>query len=340
MKVAKIPIGDAHWCEFVSSHPTAGPFHLPAWTSLIADCYHFDAFALVVRDSDGEILAGIPVVETRSLLGERRWVSLPFSDACPLLVRPDTAEADVLDPLIEYVLANRTRELLVRSELAAGAYSHPVQVGYNHYIELPSDPRDLHVRKNHRNMRNRAHSAGMRVARSSSPDDLSTFYRLQTLTRRRLGVPVQPRRFFDLLGERLLSRGHGFVATATLDGEAVSAAVYLSYKSTLVSKYHATGPTRSENGSSHLVDWEITSAACSEGYHTLDLGRTDTGAEGLRLYKSGWGAIEIPLVYTHLSGHPTKSVSSSIGDLPKRIIRSSPLWVCRALGEALYRWTA
>jgi hypothetical protein len=213
-------------------------------------------------------------------------------------------------------------------------------VGYIHHIELPSDPRDLHVRKNHRNLSNRARKRGVRVTRGTSLENVETFYRLHTLTRRRLGVPVQPRRFFELIHERLIAQGNGFVATATLDGEALSAAVYLSFNGVLISKFHATGPGRTETGEGHLVDWEIMSAACTEGFHTLDLGRTDPGADGLRLYKAGWGGIEEPLVYTHISSQAPKTAMPEVGGMARRIIRGSPPLVCRALGEVLYRWTA
>lgn len=340
MRVERVPVDDARWGEFVSSHPAAGPFHLPAWTTTIADCYGFESFALLVLDSDGEVLAGMPVVEVRTPFRGRKWVSLPFSDSCPLLVRPGTDEADATQSLAEYALSDGTRDLEVRSDLPPAPDRHPVSAGYEHRVVLPADPEDLRVRKNHRNMRNRAYSAGIRVVRGTSADDLATLYRLHTLTRRRLGVPVQPRRLFRLIGERLIARGHGFVATAVLDGEALSSGLYLGYNGTLVAKYHATGPVRSDSGASHLVDWEILSAACLEGYHTLDLGRTDIGADGLRRYKDGWGAVETPLVYTHVSETAPGAGFPTQGDLSRRIVRASPLWVVRALGEVLYRWTA
>jgi CelD/BcsL family acetyltransferase involved in cellulose biosynthesis len=340
MRVARIPIGDARWWEFVSSHPSAGPFHLPAWTSVIADCYGLETFVLAVLDTDGEILAGGPVVDARSLLGRSRWVSLSFSDSCPLLVRADTSPADVVEALTEYVLASRTRELVVRSDLPVARNCYPVEVGCLQQVELPADPADLHPRRGHRRMLKRARSQGIRIVRGTSPEDVATFYRLHTLTRRRLGVPVQPRRFFDLIGDRLMAQGNGFVATAMLDGEAISVAVFLAFNGTLVAKLHATGPVPSDNGAGHLLDWETMSTACTEGYHTLDLGRTDFGADGLRLYKAEWGAIEKPLVYTHISSHAPGTAPPSVGGAAKLIIRHSPPWVCRALGEVLYRWTA
>jgi CelD/BcsL family acetyltransferase involved in cellulose biosynthesis len=340
MRVAAIPIKDARWGEFASSHPSANPFHLPAWASLIADCYRFEAFVLAVRDTDGELLAGAPTVAVRPPLGGLRWVSLPFSDFCPLLVRPDVAIEDVVGALADHVLASRAQELEVRSALPAADGLHPVNAGYIHHLDLPRDPASLHPSKGNRRHRNVAKRIGVQVTRGSAAEDVATFYRLHTLTRQRLGVPVQPRRLFDLIWDRLLAAGQGFVATATLEGEAVAAVVYLSHNGTLVAKYHASDPNRRDTCAGHLVDWETTVYACIEGYHTLDLGRSDSDADGLRQYKSGWGAVESPLFYTHVSRRPPREHRTSVGGLPRRIIRSSPVWVCRAAGEVLYRWTA
>lgn len=340
MKATRMLIDDARWWEFVSSHPDAGPFHLPAWTTVLADCYHFEPFALVVQDATGQIIAGAPVMAVRSLLGRRRWVSLPFSDSCTLLTRPGTDVRDAMAAMAESVFASRVSELEIRTDLPPAADHHPVQVGYIHKIELPPDPHDLHVRKNHRNLSNRARREGVEVVCGRSSGDVATFYRLHTLTRRRLGVPVQPRRFFDLVGDRIIAQGHGFVATALLNGKPVAAALYLSFNGTLISKYHATGAVPSDCGVNHLIDSEAIATAYAEGCHTLDLGRTDRGADGLRLYKNGWSATETPLVYTHISKAAPGLGFPNPGGLSRRVIQTTPPWVTRALGELLYRWTA
>ena len=294
MRVSAVPVDDKCWAEFALAHPKASPFHLPAWATLIADCYGFETFVLVTRDTDGEILAGVPTVAVRSPFGRLRWISLPFSDFCPLLVRPDIPVDEVVEVIKQQLISSR----------------------------------------------NRAIRKGVHVARGASAEDVATFYQLHTLTRRRHGIPVQPRRFFDLIWERLLARGHGFVATATLEGDVVASGLYLSHNGTLVAKFCGSDPSRPDSGAGYLIEWEVMAAACSEGYHTLDLGRTDLEADGLRLYKSGWGTVERPLVYSHMSQTPPRDQRPRVGDLSRRIIRMSPPWVCQSLGEVLYRWTA
>lgn len=340
MRVDRIPIDDLRWREFTSSHPSASPFHVPAWTSVIADCYHFDAFVLAVLDTDGEMLAGLPTVAVRSPFGAVRWLSLPFTDSCPMLVRAGSDPREIVETLKEYVLAGPATGLRVRDGLPEAEALYPVQAGYIHKMAVPRNPADLHPHKRHRASRNVAIRKGVKVARGNTPQDVATFFRLHTLTRRRHGVPVQPRRFFDLLQDHLLEDGKGLVAIATLDGEVHAASLYLQHNGTLVSKYHASDPSLPSIGAGHLIEWEMMVAACNEGFHTLDVGRTDVDAEGLRLYKSGWGLVESPLVYTTISNSPPSEDILTVGELPKLIIRNSPLWVCRTLGEILYRWTA
>ena len=69
MKVREAPLSDPAWCELVSSHPDATPFHLPEWTSAVADCYRLPSFVLAVSDAAGETIAGVPVVAVRGLSG-------------------------------------------------------------------------------------------------------------------------------------------------------------------------------------------------------------------------------------------------------------------------------
>jgi CelD/BcsL family acetyltransferase involved in cellulose biosynthesis len=340
MDVSLIPVDEPSWTGFVATHPAATAFHLPAWASLIADCYGYEAFALSVRDGSGELVAGLPVIAVRSLLGTRRWSSLPFTDHCPMLVRDGVPLDEIVGALRDYVLASEAMELEVRGDLPPAAPSvYPTLRGYRHVLTLPADPADLKVSSQHRNHRNRAKRLGVEVTVGDSREDVRTFYGLHVLTRRRLGVPVQPRRLFDLIADRLIAPGHGFVATAHFEGQAIASGLYLGYNGTLISKYVASDPRSRELFGGQLVDWEVLNKACLEDYRIFDQGRTDLYADGLRRYKLGWGSVEEPLVYTSMSLREPAPEGVHPG-LTRGIIRHSPLWVCRALGALFYRWAA
>jgi hypothetical protein len=77
--VQQLDLQDERWLTFVSSRADTLLFH-PAWAQLVGDAYGFDQFALSILDGDNRLVGGVPVVDAKSRLGRRRWVSLPFTD--------------------------------------------------------------------------------------------------------------------------------------------------------------------------------------------------------------------------------------------------------------------
>jgi len=206
-----------------------------------------------------------------------------------------------------------------------------------------SDPeallRGLHRNRIQKRIR-RARELGVEITLSRSIDDLATFYGLHCQTRRRQGVPVQPRRFIRSIWERVIQPGHGFVILAKVQKTSIATALFLTSNRHLIYKYGASDPAYWKLGANFLVHWTAMEWGCVNGYRTYDFGRTDEGHESLREFKAAWGSTEVPLVYTHL-GNSAHALGRGRGAaLVKQIIRHSPTVVCRAVGELLYRYAA
>jgi hypothetical protein len=188
----------------------------------------------------------------------------------------------------------------------------------------------------------KAERDGVTVRRGESFEDLRIFYNLHLQTRRRLGTPVQPMRFFRLLWERVLAGGLGFVLLALHDGVPIAGAVFLAWNGTLVYKYGASDARFWRLRANNLVLWSGIRWGCENGMRTVDFGRTDLDNRGLRDFKNGWGAREEPLMYSALHGPAEMDGVSHGGGTATRmlsiVIRHTPAWTCRALGEVLYRY--
>jgi hypothetical protein len=89
-----------------------------------------------------------------------------------------------------------------------------------------------------------------------------------------------------------------------------------------------------------LLFWEAIKWACENGYERLDFGRTDLASTSLRRFKLGWGTDELPLQYTLLGTDAPKTLRIQPPRFVRSVIRHSPRWVVRALGEILYRKAA
>jgi lipid II:glycine glycyltransferase (peptidoglycan interpeptide bridge formation enzyme) len=216
--------------------------------------------------------------------------------------------------------------------------------GYRHTLAMEGDTDAVFRSFSRSRVQRRIEIAverGIVVTMGNEASDLdNVFYGLHLMTRRRLGVPIQPKRFFRLLWERLLQEGLGFVVLAHAEGRPVAGAVFLAWRDSVIYKFGASDPSALKLHPNNLVIWRGIEWGCERGYRTFDFGRTDLGAEGLRRFKNGWNPVEQPLVYTTLGAEPQGSSAGVAESALGTVIRHSPLWVCRALGETLYRYAA
>jgi CelD/BcsL family acetyltransferase involved in cellulose biosynthesis len=327
------------WDRFVESRAEASIFHHPAWAAALTDAYGFEPVVLTHVDGDGRIQAGARFLAVRSWLTGRRLISMPFTDYCPVLARDEQAQGEYAAALVSWRRAGQHPRMEVHGELPETSGIHAVPQGVRHVLSLGRAPdelyRSLKGTQVDRSIRKAARS-GVAVRFDSTHDAIRTYYRLHCSTRRRQGVPVQPRRFFDRLWERLIAQGYGTVAIAEHDGEAIAGAVFLGWNGHLIYKYGASNPDWWSLRPNHLLFWKVIERACEEGYEVLDFGKTEPENHGLREFKRRWGAEEVPLAYATA----TERSSGTQGRVPTRavgtMIRRTPLAVGRAMGELLY----
>lgn len=334
---------DSRWTSFVEGHPSATPFHHPAWADVLAAAYGFEAAGLALVDDEGEIEAALPIIRLGRRASRRRAVSLPFTDWCAPLLRPDADPSRLGERLEAVRRAFPLASLEVRDRLD-GEAGHAVVQGYRHVLTLDRDPETVFAgfeRSRVKRKLRRAERESLSVRRSDSKSDLlDVFYPLHVRTRRRLGVPVQPRRFFEVLWHQFLSRGLGFVVSAHLGEAPAAATVIFAWNRRMFYKFSASDRDLGDIGSTQAVVWDAVRWGCENGHLDFDFGRTDVGHEGLRAFKRAWGSEEVELAYTVLAERPPRPSSGRALALLGPVIRRSPELVTRAIGRAGYRYTA
>lgn len=333
------PIADPAWLDFVASNPSGVVFHHPRWLDLLNRQYGYEIRACCIEGDRG-IEAGIPVARIESRLTGKRLVSLPFSDICPPVLARD-ADPDAL-PLLSRALAKESRRdglaLTVHAALPSVPEALVQPRFFHHLLPLSNDPAEVERGYSKSQVKRgirRAQRCGLRTERRTDPHALDAFYTLHAKTRRRLGVPTQPKRFVRRF-EKLFAAGLGFVELVFDGQQPIAAAIFLTYNGTMTYKYGASEAGGLQKRPNNLLFSEVIRWGCESGFHALDFGRTDIDNEGLRSFKRSWGATEHRLSYTYVA-QPEPSSEPGLRDrVMSAAIRRSPAMVSRLIGEALY----
>jgi CelD/BcsL family acetyltransferase involved in cellulose biosynthesis len=335
-----LPITDERWMAYIYKNSQANIFHHPAWSQLLAECYGFNPKLCVVCDTNGNILAGLPIMKIQSWLTGKRWVSLPFTDHCAPLYQ----DSEFMDRLVKGLFSLCSDPEFPRIELR---WDLPIKPQLNtdprymlNTVNLGSGPETVAARIKRKQFRQIkvAEERGVHTEIGISKRQLKEFYYLHLQNRRKHGVPVQPWMYFILLSNHLLDKGYGFIISAYKNQTCIAAAVFLHWNHTLIYKYSASNEEGRHLFGMDLILWEAICWGCEHGMQVLDMGRSLKTEKGLRDYKNRWGGEESPLSYSYLPpGHP-QGENDRLVDLIKPVIQHSPLWVCRYIGEILYKY--
>jgi hypothetical protein len=340
MDVTIQPLADAldQWKQLGEASGNATLFHTPAWAQVLRRAYGFRVFAATL-ERDGKVLAGCLLSRTKNPFA-RHVVGLPFSDSCaPLGVDQDAIAALMRGLAAAPPLGGN---LEIRG-IKASAPWQTVDCFEQWSLDLARPFAEVQraADRNFRRQVKRAASEAFKIENGDSAAMLRRFYAIQLETRRRLGVPPQPLRFFSLVRE-VFTQSHGLeVWLASCAGRDQAAIVVLRDGPTLYAKWSAR-TAESAAGASHLLFFSILEHHAGKAV-SLDLGRTDARNTGLARFKAEMGAAPVPLPYSYF---PRTARRTSAEDPDRatsaltRIWRRVPLPVTRAVGAIAYRYLA
>lgn len=349
LKISVIdPTLDYRWDEFVASHENGTVFHTSAWARVIREAYGYLPRYYVLENDTGQFKAAIPLYFIQSRLTGVRFICLPFSDYCYPL--GDEADITLLLNLVkEEIKAGVASYLEIRGwqGKATPAQSVLVTREYNlrHLLDLRPGVNVLKESFHHSSIRgiHQAEKRGVAVRMTHTETDLDYFYKLNVATRKKLGVLPQPHIFFKALYHHVISQNLGFLAMAESEGKVIAGVLFLTYKDTIYYKFNASDQNYLQKRPNHLIIWEAIRYACANRFKYFDFGRCPFEEEGLRAFKTRWGAQEVNLPYYYYpeaKGFSTIPESSLRYQAMKLFSHIMPKFVFRIAGSLLYKHLA
>jgi CelD/BcsL family acetyltransferase involved in cellulose biosynthesis len=341
------PIEDSRWNEFLMRSSDASLFHSSQWLKALRQTYGYKPVVYTTAGPEEKLQNGLVLCEVESQLTGPRLVSLPFSDYCQPLAESSEDLCRLFKSVEEQVSKNGWRYFEVRPLTPTGIARPKWQtsaVYLHHHIDLEPDIealyQNLHRDSVQRKIR-RAERDGLKYAIGSAEPLLDAFYRIMVQTRRRHGVPPQPKKWFRSLVENF---GEALqIRVAFNASEPVAAMMTIRHKDTLIYKYGGSDVRYNKMGGMHLLYWNSIQDAKRWGLRTFDLGRTDAHQSGLATFKKRWGATESSLSYSRYSdaGDGFHSFEAAAPNWKMRtakyVFEHTPNAVLPALGSLLYR---
>ncbi len=341
------PLKDPRWEELLERHPSASVFHSGAWLEALRKTYGYESIAYTTCAPGEPLHDGLVFCRVESWLTGRRLVSLPFSDYCEPLVRENGDLQIFVQKLQEEARSGPWRYIEIRPLESLGLLA-PLRHASAKYTlhrldlrpDLPTLFRGFHKSSIQRKIK-RAKREGLTYQAGTSESILDAFYRLLTITRRRHGVPPQPKIWFRNLIECF---GPALQISIALKGQRpIAGMLTLRHKNTLVYKYGGSDTRFNNLGSMHCLYWESIQRAKALGLEVFDLGRSDADQTGLITFKSRWGATPSNLTYFRFApSHDPVHWFEPSGitwktRVAKSMIAHAPTAVLPPLGSLLYK---
>ena len=338
------PIDYPGWDDLILSTQDYSFFHSSSWARVLSESYGYKPIYFTIFD-ETRLLGLIPIMEIKSILTGRRGVSLPFSDYCEPIISVDSHFKIVLRHIIRYGKRSGWKYFELRGgKRFFQAISASSYYCYSHTLELKQNEEKVFscFRDSTRRNIKKAAKQGVGVNISNSLHSVKEFSRLNSITRKRHGLPPQPFYFFKNLYDHVISKNKGIVVLASYNNRIIAAAIYFHLGERVIYKYGASDRAYQHLRPNNLVMWEAIKCHAQKGYKHFSFGRTDPENRGLLQFKDGWGTEKkIVNYYTYdLEKKSFAKEKSGYYALRHHILKKMPICVLNSIGTLLYRHMA
>lgn len=341
----------AQWEGVVGSHPHGSLFHGREWRQTLESSFgHMTGRVVGIWDeASGEIVGGMAVYDVRSKLLGNRLVSVPYASC----VDPMTESPEQLGMALRFLVREcgggewdsievRMREA-PRVQLPDGVVC--LQSAKHHYLDLRVGLDAVFrgfSRTAVRQPIKKAEKAGIVSRVGDSKADLDAFYRQYWATRKHLGLPAMPRRFFDSLW-RCVAPERRFLFLAEQGNAVLGSVLALRLNQTMLIEWMGDDREQRNWGTIQSLYWSAVQHAARLGCSHFSFGQTHSANSNLLEFKRRWGALEEEaayLLWTRESGPLDVEINprnSRFRQLAQSVLKRSPRWVYQRLSELCCR---
>lgn len=281
-------LDESAWRAYVNSHPDATIYHTLEWRDIIYNEYKFEPVYLMAK-TEGTVVGVLPMFLIKNLRG-RRFVSLPFSIYGGPLGNTGLVILTLLAKCIEMVNEGKASSIEIRPfrqiDCAETLGFAVLEWGVGTVMDLTVGQDTLWGSFAERYNVLKGAKKGLRFILTDG-ERLQEFYRLQLMTRRRLGLPTPSLGYYESFFKGL--PGMAKLAIVEKDGKAVAGDLFFTYKDDVLLALNVSDREYRDYKPNDFMIWSITEWACKAGFKRLDHGPVSFEEKGLLHFKKKWG---------------------------------------------------
>jgi serine/alanine adding enzyme len=327
---------DPHpWNDYLARHGPGGLFARAEWESVFA-FYRLPVYRLAAL-RDERVVGVLPVVWQRSTLFGNQLVSLPWFDTAGAYGDDGEVRATLIEAALRLAKTFRANSVQLRQREPEPAAADVRTDKVLMRRALPSDPDLLwnEFTAKVRNQIRKAQKSGLAIEQGRA-ELLDEFFAVYSRNMRDLGSPPHHRGFFKRVIETFPAETRVYVVR--LDGRPIGAGLTMANGDRLEIPWASSLNEFNSYCVNHLMYWQILHDACLRGFKWFHFGRS-TVDSGPHRFKRQWGAEELPLYWSYMTGEKTRSASfkspqNSYG-WGVRIWRRLPVWLANGLGPKI-----
>ncbi|MFM5908630.1 MAG: FemAB family XrtA/PEP-CTERM system-associated protein [Novosphingobium sp.] len=332
--------GEASRIEaFLADHPSATPFHRPAWLCAVAEGTGNRALGLIA-ERGGVLCAWLPLNEIHSPVFGRMLASSGFAVGGGLLTAG--CQGDEVFAAAERLASRHSCPSI---ELRGGdlpddrdgwALKTESHCGFVRPLAADDDAELLAIPRKQRAEVRKGLEKDLRVETGTSPRDRAAHYAVYAESVRNLGTPVFPRSLFDAVLDRF---GKDADILTVYEGDRPVASVLSLYHRGAVMPYWGGGTWEARRlRANDRMYFELMLHARRRGCSAFDFGRSKTGS-GAYHFKRNWGFEPDPLTYATWTapGQPARDAdpTSARHALQIALWQRLPLPIANRLGPLI-----
>lgn len=314
--------------------------HAPEWFTAIRSAYAHEPLYLSAEDDNGRC-GVLPAFIVRTPFGGTVISSMPFLDTGGPCSSSEWLDNVLVQRLLRDARRVGAHVVDLRCTRPLNLEIKPLEHKVNMTLSLHSDTDRLWRRLDGsvRNQIRKAERSGLSVEFGGA-EKLEAFYDVFAVRMRDLGSPVHARGFFRAILDAFGSRAR--IVLVRKRDAVVGGLLAVAFRDRLAVPWAACLKEHFSSCPNMLLYWETLRAACAEGFHSFDFGRSTRGS-GTYRFKLQWGARDEPLFWYTIPIAPRsrserRSSAGRGADLAVKVWQRLPLLVTKRVGPRIRKY--